>query len=123
MTSGSDLIPGQSTINFDRITRERIYAAIDTANLSKKKDLVKDYELLKYKLGRIPTMVDFLEHGSRDPELFVDYNKSYYNFIKGTDSNVSYTLSPRHSKILELFSNEINNAIRVEESILLMHLM
>jgi superfamily II DNA or RNA helicase len=123
MTSGSDLIPGQSTINFDRITRERIYAAIDTANLSKKKDLVKDYELLKYKLGRIPTMVDFLEHGSRDPELFVDYNKSYYNFIKGTDSNVSYTLSPRHSKILELFSNEINNAIRVEESIILMHLI
>jgi superfamily II DNA or RNA helicase len=123
MTSGSDLIPGQSTINFDRITRERIYAAIDTANLSKKKDLVKDYELLKYKLGRIPTMVDFLEHGSRDPELFVDYNKSYYNFIKDIDSAVSYTLSFRHSKVLELFSNEINNAIRVEESIILIYLI
>ena len=123
MTSGSDLIPGQSTINFDRITRERIYAAIDTANLSKKKDLVKDYELLKYKLGRIPTMVDFQEHGSRDPELFVDYKKSYYNFIKDIDSNVSYTLSSRHSKILELFSNEINNAIRVEESLILIQLI
>jgi hypothetical protein len=123
MTSGSDLIPGQSTINFDRITRERIYAAIDTANLSKKKDLVKDYELLKYKLGRVPTMIDFLEHGSRDPELFVDYNKSYYNFIKGIDSNVTYALNSRHSKVLELFSNEINNAIRVEESIILMHLI
>jgi len=123
MTSGSDLIPGQSTINFDRITRERIYAAIDTANLSKKKDLVKDYELLKYKLGRIPTMVDFLEHGSRDPELFVDYNKSYYNFIKGIDPNVTYSLNSRHSKVLELFSNEINNAIRVEESIILIYLI
>jgi len=123
MTSGSDLIPGQSTINFDRITRERIYAAIDTANLSKKKDLVKDYELLKYKLGRIPTMVDFLEHGSRDPELFVDYNKSYYNFIKVIDKSVSYTLSLRHCKVLELFSNEINNAIRVEESIILIYLI
>jgi len=123
MTSGSDLIPGQSTINFDRITRERIYAAIDTANLSKKKDLVKDYELLKYKLGRIPTMVDFLEHGSRDPELFVVYNKSYYNFIKGNDSKVAYTLSSRHIKVLELFSNEINNAIRVEESFVIMHLI
>lgn len=123
MTSGSDLIPGQSTINFDRITRERIYAAIDTANLSKKKDLVKDYELLKYKLGRIPTMVDFLDHGSRDPELFVDYKKSYYNFIKEIEPAISYTLSSRHSKVLELFSNEINNAIRVEESIILMHLI
>lgn len=123
MTSGSDLIPGQSTINFDRITRERIYAAIDTAKLSKKKDLVKDYELLKYKIGRIPTMVDFLEHGSRDPELFVDNNKSYYNFIKGNDSKISYTLTLRQSKVLELFSNEINNAIRIEESLVLMHLI
>jgi superfamily II DNA or RNA helicase len=123
MTSGSDLIPGQSTINFDRITRERIYAAIDTANLTKKKDLVKDYELLKYKLGKIPTMVDFLEHGSRDPELYVDYNKSYYNFIKENDSMITYNLSLHHSKILELFSNEINNAIRVEESIILLNLI
>lgn len=123
MTSGSDLIPGESTINFDRITRERIYAAIDTANLTKKKDLAKDYELLKYKLGRIPTMVDFLEYGSRDPELFVDYKKSYYNFIKEVDSSVSFTLSLRHCKILELFSTEINNAIRVEESLILLNLI
>ena len=123
MTTGSDLIPGQSTINFDRITRERIYAAIDTANLSKKKDLAKDYELLKYKLGRIPTMVDFLEHGSRDPQLFVAYKKSYYNFIKEIDTAVAYSLPPKYSKILELFSNEINNCIRIEESLILMHLI
>lgn len=123
MTTGSDLIPGQSTINFDRITREKIYAAIDTANLSKKKDLVKDYELLKYKLGRIPTMVDFLEHGSRDPQLFVGYKKSYYNFIKEIDTAVAYSLPPEYSKILELFSNEINNCIRIEESLILMHLI
>ena len=123
MTTGSDLIPGQSTINFDRITREKIYAAIDTANLSKKKDLAKDYELLKYKLGRIPTMVDFLEHGSRDPQLFVGYKKSYYNFIKEIDAAVAYSLPPEYSKILELFSNEINNCIRIEESLTLMHLI
>ncbi len=123
ISSGSDLIPGQSTINFDKITKDRIYAAIDTANLSKKKDLVKDYELLKYKLGRIPTMVDFLEHGSRDPELFVDYKKSYYNFIKSIDLEIKYSLSSVHTKILELFSNEINNAVRIEENIILLHLI
>ena len=32
-------------------------------------------------------------------------------------------MNSRHSKVLELFSNEINNAIRVEESIILMHLI
>jgi hypothetical protein len=86
-------------------------------------NLVKDYELLKYKLGRIPTMVDFLEHGSRDPELFVDYKKSYYNFIKSVDLEIKYSLSSVHIKILELFSNEINNAVRIEENIILLHLI
>jgi superfamily II DNA or RNA helicase len=63
ISSGSNLIPGASTINFDKITRERIFKSIDTANMQMKRDLIKDYELLKFKIGRIPMMMDFLEHG------------------------------------------------------------
>jgi hypothetical protein len=44
-------------------------------------DLKKDYNLLKYRLGRIPMMMDFIEHGARDPFLYVDYAKSYYSFM------------------------------------------
>ncbi|NQY88649.1 MAG: hypothetical protein HRT51_13055 [Colwellia sp.] len=51
MSSGSSLWPGTSTINFDSIAKERIYAAIDSTNLQTKKDLLRDYNLLKYKLG------------------------------------------------------------------------
>jgi len=119
IASGSSLIPGTSTINFDKITRDRIFESIDSANMQKKKDLVKDYQLLKFKLGHIPMMVDFLEHGSRDSQLYVDYSKSYFNFVSAMELELKDKLNSNETKLLELFSCEINNMKRVEESIIL----
>jgi superfamily II DNA or RNA helicase/HKD family nuclease len=123
ISSGSRLIPGESTINFDRITKQKIFEAIDSANMTLKRDLVKDYALLKYKLGHMPMMMDFVEHGSRDPKLFADYSKSYFNFAASQESELAKELSSAQRKLLEVFSNEINNAKRVEESLMLEELM
>lgn len=60
MSSESNLIPGSSTVNFDEISKKRIFEAIDSANMQLKKDLVSDYIVLKAKLGRIPMMMDLL---------------------------------------------------------------
>lgn len=119
ITEGSRMIPGASTINFDEITKERIFRSIDSANMQLLKDLKKDYSLLKFKLGRIPIMMDFIEHGSRDPYLYVDYSNSYYNFILKFEKEHSLDLSKQQIKLLELFSKEINNSKRVEESLIL----
>ncbi len=119
MASGSSLIPGSSTINFDKISKERIFAAIDAANMQMKKDLVKDYDLLKFKLGHIPMTVDFLEHGSRDPQLYVKYSRSYFNFVAGREKEYKNKLDAKRKKLLELFSSEINNAKRIEETLIL----
>jgi superfamily II DNA or RNA helicase len=43
----SSFIPGSSTINFDEITKAKIFESINTANMQQKKDLIKDYRLLK----------------------------------------------------------------------------
>jgi superfamily II DNA or RNA helicase/HKD family nuclease/phage repressor protein C with HTH and peptisase S24 domain len=123
ISEGSKMLPGSSTINFDEITKERIYESIDSANMSILSDLKKDYQLLKYRLGRIPMMVDFLHHESRDPFLFVEYAKSYYNFVKKTDTTFETNLDKRQYDLLELFSKEINNAKRIEESFLLQALL
>lgn len=123
MASGSSLIPGASTINFDKITRERIYESIDNANMQLKKDLVKDYELLKFKIGKIPMMMDFLIHGSRDPQLYADYSKSYFNFAVSQEETLKDKLNSSEVKLLELFSNEIANTKRVEEIIILNELV
>ncbi|MDA0524895.1 DEAD/DEAH box helicase [Methanococcoides alaskense] len=123
MLSGSSLIPGASTINFDKITHERIFTAIDKANLHLKKDLVKDYELLKFKIGSIPMMMDFVEHGSRDPQLYAKYLKSYFNFVSSQEESLQDKLSKNEVKLLELFSNEIANTKRVEEVVILKKLI
>ncbi|WP_207641219.1 DUF3427 domain-containing protein [Clostridium akagii] len=123
MVSGSLFIPGASTVNFDRIARKRILESIDNSNMQLKKDLVKDYELLKFKLGKIPMMMDFIEHGSRDPQLYVDYSRSYFNFAAIQEENLQNILSKTEVKLLELFSNEIANTKRIEEVIILSFLL
>lgn len=119
ITEGSRMIPGASTINFDEITKERIFQSIDSANMQLFADLKKDYNLLKYKLGRTPMMMDFIEHGSRDPFLFVNYANSYYNFIVKVEKTKNAALSKQQLKLLELFAKEINNSKRLEESLIL----
>ncbi len=119
VSSGSNLIPGTSTINFDQITRDKIFEAIDAANMQTKRDLVNDYKLLKFRLGRIPMMVDFMDFGLRDPQLFVNYSRSYFNFVSDLEDSLKECLNKEEKKLLELFSTEINNSKRVEESIIL----
>ena len=119
MNSGSSFLPGASTINFDRISKQRIYDAIDKANLQLKRDLSKDYDLLKHKIGKVPTMDDFVRHGSRDPYTYVKYSKSYYNFVEEKESTYRNELPVDYKKLLEYFSSEINNGKRSEESYLL----
>ncbi len=119
ISTGSQLMPGSSTINFDRITKEKIFSAIDTANMQMKKDLVNDYKLLKFKLGRIPSLTDFIEHGSRDPFAYINYSKSYYNFLVDVEDEFEGQISLEAKRLLEFFSGEINNSKRIEETILL----
>lgn len=119
IAGGSNQIPGTSTINFDKIAKEKIYAAIDQSNFSLKKDLVKDYDLLKYKIGYSPMMMDFMHHGSRDPILFAEYSGSYFQFVSSIESTLSGVLNLDQLAILKLYSTEVNNAKRVEESELL----
>ncbi|MFM1836440.1 MAG: hypothetical protein RJA04_1128, partial [Bacteroidota bacterium] len=122
LVNGSDLIPGASTINFDEITKERIFKSLNDANLSKFKDLKTDFELLKFQLGRTPLMMDFIEHGSRDPFTFVAEYKSYYGFLIKVLPN-DWKLSKRSLKILESLSMEVLNGKRKEEALILRALL
>lgn len=123
ISEGSRMIPGSSTINFDEITKEKIFKSIDSANMQLFRDLKEDYNLLKFKLGKIPMMMDFIEHGSRDPFLYVNYSNSFYNFIIKVEKEHGFNLTKKQEILLELFSKEINNAKRIEESFILKQLI
>jgi len=119
INSGNSRIPGASTVNFDYITKQRIFESIDVAQMNTKRDLLKEYNLLKYKLGIIPSMLDFIEHGSRDPYAFVEYSNSYYNFISSYDDNFNGNLSGNEKGFLEFYSKEVGNGKRIEDIIIL----
>ncbi|SFQ48590.1 DUF3427 domain-containing protein [Hymenobacter arizonensis] len=113
LAAGSSLLPGASTINFDRIAQERIYAALDAAKLNGRRELVQDYKLLRFKLGRMPWMMDFVTHGGRDPFQYVEGWGSYYAFVAGQEEIEE--LSAGEVEILALISQHLANAKRIEE--------
>lgn len=116
----SSIIPGCSTVNFDLISKDRIFKSLDTAKIDRKADLKKDYELLKFELGRVPMMMDFLEHGRREPYAFVKRpHGSYYSFLKGIQESDLPDLTQKQEQLLTFYSLEILNGKRVEEGVLL----
>jgi superfamily II DNA or RNA helicase/HKD family nuclease len=104
-------IIGASTIYFDRIVKEKIFHSIDIGKLQVKRKLVDDYNMLKGKIGRIPSMIDFLEHGERDPYQYVTHYNSYYSFLLGMKENIS-SIDESTSQLLAFISKEILNPIR-----------
>ena len=66
ISNGSSMIPGASTVNFDEVTKKKIYEAIDAANFNDIKLIKECYHNLKYKLGKIPALLDFERYGTLD---------------------------------------------------------
>lgn len=123
ISTGCEAIPGTSTINFDPIAKQQIFNAIDAANMQLKKDLVQDYKLMKYRLGRMPMMCDFLDANARDPYAYVGYSKSYFSLVSEIEPEIKDQINPAQKELLELFSLEIANAKRIEEVLLMKQLL
>ena len=123
MVGGNECIPGSSTISFDRIAKERIFNSINNAKTSLKRDLKLDYLSLKDRLGRDPMMMDFWNHGARDPKAFVDSERSLFNFKTYCDPDKNQTISEDQKLLLELYSVYVLNSVRAEESIILEQLI
>ena len=119
LAAGSTLLPGTSTLNFDRIAQERIYASIDAARLNSHRELVQAYQLLKFTIGHPPLMMDFVAHASRDPFLFVSAKGSFFNFALGLESALVGTLTAEEQNLLALISTHLANAKRIDEVVIL----
>lgn len=104
-------LAGASTIYFDRIVKERIFHSIDTGKLQQKRKLVEEYKLLKGKLGRTPSMMDFVNHGERDPYQYVLNYDSYYSFLLSQKENL-LMINKDEYQLLTFLSKEVLNPIR-----------
>lgn len=122
LREGSKVIPGSSTIHFDEISKKRIYQSIDNSKTTKK-FLKEKYMLLKYKLGRIPNIIDFYEYGEIDPLLLVNYANSYDQFVRMVDNDYTIRFTPEEEAMLEFVSSLFINGKRPHELIMLKLLM
>lgn len=123
VAEGNRLLPGCSTINFDEISRHRIYAAIDSARLSDSALLKNEYLNLKQKLGHIPKIEDFSKFGSISITKFFDKFGSYHNFLQKYDKDYTIRLSPAQEEVLSFICHRFAKGKRIFEILALQILL
>jgi len=119
---GSRIIPGSSTIHFDEVSKKRIFESIDCSKTTKK-FLAEKYQILKNRLGRIPSILDFYEFGEIDPMLLIHYAKAYHRFVQMVDQEYKNSFSPDEEALLEFVSSLLVNGKRPHELLMLQMLM
>jgi len=119
---GSRVIPGCSTIHFDKIAKERIFHAIDKIK-GIRKIIRESYDNLKYKLGRIPSLADFYDNGEVDPIVILNEYKTYYSFLKSVEKDDIGELSDEENNTLEYLSRLIPKGQRPQELLILKKIM
>ncbi|MDE7446434.1 MAG: DEAD/DEAH box helicase [Lachnospiraceae bacterium] len=122
---GAKIIPGSSTIHFDEISKKRIFQSIDVANFNDIRLIKESYQELKYKLGRVPNLMDFEKYGSIDPIRMFD-NKSlgsYHKFLSKYEKEYTIEFSTKQENVLEYISKKFASGKRVHELLAIKRLM
>ena len=119
-------IPGNTTIQFDSIARERVLKSINETNFSKAAFFRNAYRMLKRRLGRIPSLEDFREWEEASPYRIFENGSigSYHEFLvkyEKDDYHVSFDETQR--TILKFVSREISDGRRPTDLLALALLM
>lgn len=121
--SGNNTIPGASTVHFDEIAKDRIFASID--KIKGMKSIIREsYVSLKNRLGRVPYLLDFYENGEVDPLVIIKEYKTYQAFLEAVEKEL-YTgrLNEQEKITLEYLSKTILSGARPFELEILRQLM
>lgn len=122
--NGTDMIPGQSSIIFEEIVKERIFENINRTNFSTKKNIEKDFILLEKQLGRVPMLYDFFEKNMIEPSVILKYKKTYDEILRILKPREEFlTLDSRESNYLTFLSSFFTPAKRVHEMVILQELL
>ena len=113
--SGNSVIPGSSTVHFDEISREKIFASID--KIKGMKSIIRSsYQNLKNRLGRVPYLMDFYENGEVDPLVIIREYKTYQAFLESEEKELYIgRLSEKEQLILEYLSKTVLSGARPYE--------
>ena len=117
LIEGSVTLPGASTIDYDEITKERIYQSLNSQNFSTQKYFKEEYDKLRAKLGKIPTLSEFLIHNSIDPQVIFQNAQfpNYHLFLSRFEKSYSGKMDDYENMVLNLLSLEFSNGKRLDE--------
>ena len=121
-TFETSYITGLSSINFEQVAKERIFASIDQAKLDTIAELRKTYTKLKERLNRVPNLSDFKESNTLDPLIIMNRSDNYHDFLKKMKDS-DQVLSDIDNKMLKFLSKEILPGKRQHEIVLMKALM
>ena len=117
VSEGNLIISGASTIQFDEISKKRVFNAIDLARFNDIKYIKDSYKDLKAKIGRIPELEDFEKYGAIDVQRIFQ-NKSlgsYHEFLKKYEKEYKVTFSKQEEEYLKFISTKLSTGKRVQE--------
>lgn len=122
---GCRILPGESTVHFDEISRKKIFASVDNANFSDIRLIKENYTNLKNKLGRIPALRDFDAYGEMDVLRIFDNGSlgSYYKFLVKYEKTYTIRLSSKEEEIVEFISKKLASGKRIQELQLLRRIL
>lgn len=118
-------LPGASSIEFDEIAKNRIFASIQKASFNTKKEFETVLLNLVNKINRIPTYEDFLAFTDFEPDRIINKYGSYYAFLKTLENKLPKSVrlpsfDPFELSILKAIGTNLGGGIRIEEPLYLL---
>lgn len=114
----SGVLPGLSSVRFDRIARERVLRAIAESSLDSIANLKRAVELLRARLGRLPELQDFIRFESADPVVVATRAGNYPALLEKV-AKISTGLTEAESRAMTMLSLEVLDAKRLHETLVL----
>jgi len=116
------VLPGISSVRFDKISQDRVLESISKTNLDSMMRLKSALESMRNRVGGIPRLSDFQRFESVDPILLATRREHYPALTKALLGH-PIGLTPAQGNALQLLSHEMFPATRLQEFILLMLLL
>ena len=111
------VLPGLSSVRFDKISQERVLRSIAATKLDSLLNLKKAIDVQRNRLGRMPLLHDFVKFESTDPVLLATTKRNYPALLSHFYKE-STGLSDIEDQALTLLSSEVMTAKRLHEFVL-----
>ncbi len=111
-------IAGLSSVQFDPIAQERVLSSLASSKLDSFQNLKASIETVSNRVGRMPRLEDFLNFESVDPVVLATRLRNYPALISKL-FKIERDLSAIELEFLTVMSNEVLNARRLHEAVLL----